>query len=253
MQSPAESVFAEFSLARSAPLRVKICGITQPAQGRSIAQLGVSALGFICVAASPRYVAPAQIRAIVEALPPEAPVDRVGVFVDATLEEIQQVVAIAQLTAVQLHGNESPDGCQRVREALPHIELIKALRVRDAATLDLAHRYAPHIDTLLLDAYHPHLYGGTGATLDWAMLRDFDPGCPWLLAGGLTPDNVQHALRATHPHGIDLSSGVERSPGDKDVGLVERLMGAIAQLGRQESGSSAQDDFIGARSPENRE
>lgn len=228
MQSPAESVSAEFYLARSTPLRIKICGITQPDQGRAIARLGVSSLGFICVAASPRYVTPEQIRAVVEALPPEAPVDRVGVFVDATLEDIQQVVAIAQLTAIQLHGNESPDDCQRVRDALPNLEILKALRVRDAAILDLAHRYTPHIDTLLLDAYHPHLYGGTGATLDWAMLRDFDPGCPWLLAGGLTPDNVQHALQAARPHGIDLSSGVERSPGDKDLELVKRLMGAIA-------------------------
>lgn len=252
MQSPVESFAAEFPLVQSTPLRVKICGITQPAQGRAIAQMGVSALGFICVAASPRYVAPAQIRAVVEALPPEVPVDRVGVFVDATLEEIQQGVAIAQLTAVQLHGNESPDDCQRVREALPNIKVIKALRVRDAAILELACRYTPYIDTLLLDAYHPHLYGGTGATLDWAMLRDFNPDCPWLLAGGLTPDNVQHALNVAHPHGIDLSSGVEHSPGDKDLRLVERLMRAIAQLDRQESGSNAEDDFIGARSPEAR-
>ena len=246
MQSPAESCSAESfsadsSLARATPLRVKICGITQPDQGRAIAQLGVSALGFICVAASPRYVTPEQIRAIVEVLPPEALVDRVGVFVDAAIAEIERVVAIAQLTAVQLHGNESPEDCQRVRAALPHIEVIKALRVRDAAILDLAHRYTPHIDTLLLDAYHPHLYGGTGATLDWAMLRDFEPDCPWLLAGGLTPDNVQHALQAARAHGIDLSSGVERSPGDKDLRLVERLMGAIAPPGRQTPRLEAQN------------
>lgn len=238
MQSPtesvsAESVSAEFFLAQSRPLRVKICGITQPDQGRAIAQLGVSSLGFICVAASPRYVAPEQIRAIVEALPPEAAVDRVGVFVDAAIAEIERVVAIAQLTTVQLHGNESPAFCQQVRDALPQVELIKALRVREAATLDLAHAYALHIDTLLLDAYHPHLYGGTGATLDWAMLRDFKPDCPWLLAGGLTPDNVQHALQAARPDGIDLSSGVERSPGDKDLRLVKRLLGAIADLGNR--------------------
>jgi phosphoribosylanthranilate isomerase len=228
MQSPAEPVSADFPLAPlRALLRVKICGITQPDQGRAIAQLGASALGFICVGESPRYVAPEQIRAIVEALPPGSPVDRVGVFVDAAVEEIRQVVAIAQLTVVQLHGNESPDFCQQVREVLPQVELIKALRVREAATLDLAHTYAPHIDTLLLDAYHPHLYGGTGATLDWNLLKTFHPGRPWLLAGGLTPNNVQHALQTTHPHGIDLSSGVELAPGNKDLRLVEKLMKAV--------------------------
>ncbi|RMF64039.1 MAG: phosphoribosylanthranilate isomerase [Cyanobacteria bacterium J069] len=209
-------------------MRVKICGITQPDQGRAIAQLGASALGFICATASPRYVSPTQIRAIAEALLPDFPIDRVGVFVDATVEEIEQVVAIAHLTAVQLHGNESPAFCQQVRQALPQVELIKALRVREAATLDLAHVYAPHIDTLLLDAYHPHLYGGTGATLDWAMLNRFNPGRPWLLAGGLTPANVQHALQQAQPHGIDLSSGVERAPGDKDLVLVARLLEAVA-------------------------
>lgn len=228
MQSPAEPVSASLPLAQAtSPLRVKICGITQPDQGRAIAQLGVSALGFICVAESPRYVAPEQIRAIVEALPPGSPVDRVGVFVDAAIAEIEQVVAIAQLTVVQLHGSESPDFCQQVREVLPQVELIKALRVREAATLDLAHTYAPHIDTLLLDAYHPHLYGGTGATLDWNLLKTFHPGRPWLLAGGLTPDNVQHALQTAHPHGIDLSSGVELAPGNKDLRLVEKLMKAV--------------------------
>ncbi|MBD0301815.1 MAG: phosphoribosylanthranilate isomerase, partial [Tolypothrix sp. T3-bin4] len=169
-------------------MRVKICGITKPEQGQAIAQLGATALGFICVQASPRYVTPGQIRAIVEPLLIE--VDRIGVFADATIEEITQIVAETGLSAVQLHGSESPEFCERLRESLPEVEILKALRVRTPACLNHATTYSSCVDTLLLDAYHPHLLGGTGKTLDWLILRQFRPNCPWLLAGGLTPDNI---------------------------------------------------------------
>jgi phosphoribosylanthranilate isomerase len=206
-------------------MRVKICGITKPDQGRSIVQLGATALGFVCVRSSPRYIAPEQIRAIVLELPDGAgsAIDRVGVFADAAIEEICQIVAVAGLNAVQLHGNESPQVCQQLRFALPTVELIKALRVRDGAALQQAMVYEQCVDTLLLDAYHPNLLGGTGCTIDWAMLQSFRPCCAWLLAGGLTPDNVQAALQLVSPDGIDLSSGVELAPGDKDLRKVERL------------------------------
>ncbi|MGQ4646990.1 phosphoribosylanthranilate isomerase [Lyngbya aestuarii] len=202
-------------------MRVKICGITKPEQGQAIAQLGATALGFICVRKSPRYVTAGQIRAVVEQL--LAAVDRVGVFADAAVEEIRQVVSEADLTAVQLHGNESPEFCQHLRQILPEIEVIKALKVKTLETLAEAGTYASCVDTLLLDAYHPQMLGGTGKTLDWVTLQQFRPGCPWLLAGGLTPDNVLDALKELQPSGIDLSSGVERAPGDKDLGKVELL------------------------------
>jgi len=213
------------------PRRIKICGITKPEQGQAIAQLGATALGFICVPVSPRYVTPQQIRLVVDTLPVNPVtgqrVDCVGVFVDAAAAEIEQVVAIAGLNAVQLHGNESPEFCQQLRAVLPNIELIKAVRVRDQLALDQAHAYTTVVHTLLLDAYHPHLYGGTGATLDWQTLQQFHPACPWLLAGGLTPDNIRTALQQLQPHGIDLSSGVEHAPGDKDLAKVAQL---FAQL-----------------------
>ena len=216
-------------------MRIKICGITQPFQGRSIAQLGATALGFICVRQSPRYVTPEQIRAVVENLP-TSPIDRVGVFVDAAIEEIVRTAAIAQLNAVQLHGSESPQFCRALRDALPDAEIIKALRVQSPETLQQTQIYEGAIDALLLDAFDPHathpgLYGGTGKTLDWLSLKHFRPFCPWLLAGGITPDNILEALSQVHPDGIDVSSGVERSAGDKDLtkvtGLLQQLQSRV--------------------------
>lgn len=202
-------------------MRVKICGITKPEQGRSIAALGATALGFICVRQSPRYVLPEQIGKVVRDLPEG--IDRVGVFADAPITEIQQVVAIGKLNVVQLHGSESPEFCQQVRAALPGVELIKALRIRSTEDLSRSSLYYGEVDTLLLDAYHPGVLGGTGKTLDWSALQQFCPSCAWLLAGGLTPENVLEALSLVQPDGIDLSSGVESAPGDKDLQKVARL------------------------------
>jgi len=209
-------------------MRVKICGITKPDQGQAIAQLGATALGFICVQASPRYVTPVQIRAVVEQL--RVSVDRIGVFADAALEEIGQIVDDAGLSAAQLHGSESPDFCKQLRQSLPGVEIIKALRVRTPECLNQAAIYASCVDTLLLDAYHPQQLGGTGKTLDWGTLQQFRPSCPWFLAGGLTPDNILDALNRLQPSGIDLSSGVERSPGNKDLDKVTQLFERVRSV-----------------------
>ena len=206
-------------------MQVKICGITKPEQGQAIAQLGATALGFICVPASPRYVTPSQIRAVVDSL--EVSINRVGVFADSRIEDICQVVSLGGLNAVQLHGSESLEFCIQLRQSLPEIEILKALRVKTPDSLNQAEIYANYVDTLLLDAYHPQQLGGTGQTLDWKTLQQFNPSCPWLLAGGLTPDNVIDALKIVQPSGIDLSSGVERSPGDKDLDKVALLLQRI--------------------------
>ncbi len=213
-------------------LRVKICGITQPDQGQAIAAAGADLLGFICAPESPRYVTPEQIRLVVEGLPRHAATgqilcDRVGVFVNASLDTIQATVAIARLNIVQLHGSESPAFCQQLRQELPDIQQIKAIRVRSEADLKQAEPYQDAVDWLLLDAYHPHLAGGTGQTIDWELLRSFRPAVPWLLAGGLTPENVLQAVRQLDPTGIDLSSGVEHSPGIKDLLKVAQLFDAL--------------------------
>ncbi|AFZ28769.1 phosphoribosylanthranilate isomerase [Gloeocapsa sp. PCC 7428] len=208
-------------------MRVKICGITKPEQGQAIAQLGATALGFICVPASPRYISATQIQAIVSQIPQH--IERIGVFANTTIVEIYQVAVAGGLTGVQLHGDESPEFCTQLRQELPTgVEIIKALRVRDSQALVQANLYIDCVDTLLLDAYHPQMLGGTGKTLNWTTLRQFCPSCPWLLAGGLTPENVSDALNQLKPYGIDLSSGVERAPGDKDLTKVAQLFQQLA-------------------------
>ncbi|MGB3136201.1 MAG: phosphoribosylanthranilate isomerase [Nodosilinea sp.] len=203
---------------------VKICGITQAEQAIAIARRGATHLGFICVTQSPRYVDPAALATITQALDAaQTVVKTVGVFANAPLAEVCSVARQASLSHVQLHGQESLEQCQQLRAELPGVSIIKAVCVRACKDLVQAKTYVPHVDALILDAYHPQHLGGTGLTLDWNALVSFTPACPWLLAGGLTPKNVRTALSTLQPDGIDLSSGVEQHPGVKDLGLVQRL------------------------------
>jgi phosphoribosylanthranilate isomerase len=212
-------------------MRIKICGITQPDQGQAIANLGATALGFILVPSSPRYVEIDQINAITAEISPK--IDYIGVFAHQKPEIIQQIIVKSSLTSVQLHGNESPEFCRQLRQLLPNTEIIKALQVRDQESLEKAVIYFDTVDTLLLDAYHPQLLGGTGHTLDWPALEQFSPPLPWFLAGGLNPDNISDALSQLCPDGIDVSSGVERSPGDKDLKKVALLMERLQKFSGQ--------------------
>ncbi len=209
-------------------MRVKICGITQPQQSVAIANLGATALGFICVPTSPRYVTIKEIQAAVAPLPNN--IDKIGVFANSSIFQISQTVQASNLTGVQLHGDEKPEFCYQLRQALPDIEIIKAFRVRSLEHLETTADYIDYVDTLLLDAYHPQQLGGTGKTLDWEMLQTYKPSRPWFLAGGLTPDNILTALSQIHPDGIDLSSGVERSPGDKDLDKVALLFARLKSV-----------------------
>ncbi|MGB3295668.1 MAG: phosphoribosylanthranilate isomerase [Phormidesmis sp.] len=217
-------------------LQVKICGITRVEQGQAITQLGATALGYICVEQSPRYITPEKIAAItadIAAVNPE--IEHFGVFADAPLTEMLAITQTAGLGVIQLHGDETTATCQLLRDALkmanlPHVKLVKAMRIRAAADLAAAIAYEPYVDTLLLDAYDPQQLGGTGHTLDWRSLQTFTPNRPWFLAGGLRPDNVRSALAQLSPSGIDLSSGVEKSPGDKDLAKVRQLFEQIRQM-----------------------
>ncbi|MGD1849314.1 MAG: phosphoribosylanthranilate isomerase [Cyanophyceae cyanobacterium] len=212
-------------------LRVKICGLTQPDQAIAIARLGATTLGFIAVEASPRYIPPDKLRLLTQSLIGESPgTQRVGVFANASLDFIAEFQRAGNLTGVQLHGDESVADCQKVRDSLPPVELIKAIRVQGKTCLEQAIKYSHVVAALLLDAYRPGLLGGTGATLDWDALITFSPSCPWLLAGGLRPDNIAQALEYIAPDGIDLSSGVERSPGDKDLDKVAQLFQELRQI-----------------------
>jgi phosphoribosylanthranilate isomerase len=208
-------------------LRIKICGLTQGDQARAIAQAGADALGFICVVESPRYISPQSIGAIVQTLPAQTlqgrPLTKIGVFANASLDQIASTVEMGALTGVQLHGQESSDFCRMLRRLLPRVALIKAFRVRSAETLLETAAYIDTVDAFLLDAYVQNALGGTGQSWDWSLLQGFCSVLPWFLAGGLTPQNVMAALQQVNPPGIDLSSGVERAPGDKDLSLIQQL------------------------------
>jgi phosphoribosylanthranilate isomerase len=208
-------------------LRVKICGITELEQGQAIGSYGATDLGFICVAVSPRYVSLENLQALVPKL--QQQVNCIGVFADEKLETVVNIAKATGFGSIQLHGQESLDYCQHLRRQLPDREIIKAWRVRTNTDLDTIQTYSPIVNTLLLDAYHPQALGGTGHTLDWQSLLNFQPTIPWFLAGGLNPANISIALSQLHPNGIDLSSGVEISPGIKDLNLVQNLLAEVRE------------------------
>jgi len=207
-------------------MRLKICGLTRLDQAQAVARLGVAALGFICVPSSPRYLAPEMLQQLTAALGPW--VFKVGVFANEPLGDLIEVVQACGLNGVQVHGDESPSYCRDLGAALPNCEIIRALRLRSLDQLQELEAYWPHISAVLLDAYQPHQLGGTGQKLDWTSLVGFDPPKPWILAGGLTPENVREALGLLQPDGLDVSSGVEVAPGDKDLGRVEQFLKLVA-------------------------
>lgn len=209
-------------------MRVKICGITDAQQAISIESLGVDTLGFICVKKSPRYIQEEEIKKIIKVL--SLTTSKIGVFVNEETENIIKIVKNTGLTAVQLHGDETPNFCSQLRELLPDIEIIKAFRYQNADSLSLLSEYSPFIDTILLDTFQQDIYGGTGKTLNWQQLNNFRPSRPWLLAGGLTPDNVMLALQTLQCDGIDLSSGVEISAGNKDLEKITLLLNNLNKL-----------------------
>ncbi|HEX2834352.1 MAG TPA: phosphoribosylanthranilate isomerase [Thermoanaerobaculia bacterium] len=179
---------------------VKICGLTRAEDAERAAQLGADYLGFVFVRESPRCVDAEFVRGIGGA-------KKVGVFRNAPLDEMERVAKVARLDLIQLHGHESEDDVRAL--ALP---VIKAFHVEDA--LPQTNTAAQYV---MFDTG-----GGTGRRFDWTLLAEYDRARPFFLAGGITPDNVEDALRA-RPYAIDLSSGVERAPGIKDHHQLQRL------------------------------
>ena len=190
---------------------VKICGVTNVDDALMCVEAGADAIGFNFATTSPRYIAPELARTIVAQLP--ARVLSVGVFVDASYEELMAAQQHVGLSCLQLHGDEPPELVQR---CLPHA--YKALRVRDEGSIDAAARYPG--EHLLLDAYVPGVHGGTGARFDWQLAARLSTSRKITLAGGLTPDNVADAVACVQPFCVDVASGVERSAGKKDAARV---------------------------------
>jgi phosphoribosylanthranilate isomerase len=200
------------------PVRVKICGITNESDALAAVAAGADALGFMFYDGSSRNVSVDTAARIIEHLPPF--VVRVGVFVDSTEEFVRQVSERCQLTAIQLHGSETPAFCGRFTTAV-----IKAFRIDSEKALTLLPQYTT--SAWLLDSFVRGQLGGTGATFNWDLaVRAKEHGRPILLAGGLTPDNVASAVKHVQPYGVDVSSGVESAPGKKDHAKLRDFVAA---------------------------
>ncbi len=208
-------------------VRVKICGVTNVEDAEAAAELGAWALGLNHWDGSPRRVEPEAAREIAAAV--RRRVELVGVFVNASLDEIARAVEDEHLTMVQLHGDEGLSFCNEVARRTG-AKVIKAMRVRSAADVERARAF--RTDFHLFDAYSPAGPGGTGETFDWDLVRERETKVPAILAGGLRPENVADAIAAARPYAVDVASGVERSPGRKDHNLmadfIRRTRAAVA-------------------------
>ncbi len=203
-------------------VRIKVCGITRAEDALLAASLGVDAVGFVFYDQSPRFISPMKAATIIRALPPF--VSAVGLFVNPGQGEIDDVLKHCPLDVLQLHGEETPEFC----EAQTH-RVIKAVPVLETADLSIAHAYNGPV---LLDAKAPaDVYGGTGETFDWALLKGFEHAHPLILAGGLNAENVQQALRVRQWEALDVSSGVESMPGVKDAEKLREFMAMARQNG----------------------
>ena len=206
-------------------VRTKICGITRPEDARAAAATGVDAVGLVFYAKSKRAVDVAQAQAVVAALPPFVSV--VALFVNETADTVRRILSQVPIDVIQFHGDEDDDFCRQFDR--PYL---KAVRVRDAADIQTASARFSHARALLFDAYHPDEYGGTGLSFDWHLLREYR-GKPWVLAGGLTPDNVAAAVHISGAQAVDVSGGVESSGGIKDAAKMTAFLQAVAAVAVQ--------------------
>jgi len=210
--------------------QVKICGLTRVDEAVGCAALGADAIGLVFFPRSPRFVTDEQARAIVLALPPG--VAKVGVFVNEDFPTIMRKVNECGLTAVQLHGKEPPPMVARLLDQGVHV--FKALFANASPGLEEVARYAA--TAYLVECAGGPLPGGNAMTWDWGMARELARGYPTILAGGLNPINVVEAIRQACPDAVDVSSGVEMTPGRKDLEKVGQFLRRVRDLGGARGG-----------------
>jgi len=197
-------------------LKIKICGITNLPDALDAAALGASSLGFI-FSKSPRQISQHEAKAIIKELPPF--ISTVGVFVNESLEYINEVTHDCKLDIIQLHGNESPDFCAKINR-----RTIKAIRIFGIEDLKIIDKYKNVVSGILLDTYVVNTAGGTGQAFDWGLAHEAKKyGIPIIVAGGINPDNLVKAVKTASPYAIDLSSGVEKFHGKKDYEKLSKL------------------------------
>ena len=199
-------------------VKVKICGMTRLEDILLAVKEGADAVGFIFYKKSPRCVSAKAVKSIVAALPPF--IETVGVFVNESADRINRIADSCKLSAVQLHGNESPAFCKKI-----HRKVIKAVRVKGKDSFDGLSSYK--VSAFLLDAYSDQQQGGTGETFDWRLVGEGKKYGPVILAGGLDQSNVAHAIQKVKPYGVDVCSGVEKIPGIKDPTKLKAFIKAV--------------------------
>ncbi|MHC4118848.1 MAG: phosphoribosylanthranilate isomerase [Planctomycetota bacterium] len=202
-------------------VKVKICGITNYEDAAAAMDMGADLLGFNFYPKSPRFVTPEKAGDIVNRLP--AFIDTVGIFVNASIDQIRDTMDLCPLDWVQLHGDETPEFCRSL--TLHNVKTMKAIRVKDRADVERADAF--FTDAVLLDAFRPDKYGGTGAAFDWSIVGHTARRI--FLAGGINPDNAAAAVKLG-VYGIDVCSGIEAEPGKKDHEKMKRLFDNIKLL-----------------------
>jgi phosphoribosylanthranilate isomerase len=202
-------------------MKVKVCGITSLEDAEEAVRLGAWAIGLIHHKASPRSVKFTEAARIGAALRRDCEI--AGVFVNPTLERVVEAVDNANLSIVQLSGDEGPSFCTEVARRTG-TKVIKAIHVSSAADVHKAEAF--RTDFHLYDTRGVGVWGGTGRTFDWGLLHEHHSGVPFIVAGGLTPENVTEAIRVTRPDAVDVASGIEAAPGRKDPELMARFFDA---------------------------
>jgi phosphoribosylanthranilate isomerase len=207
------------------PTRIKVCGITRLEDALLAVELGSSALGFNFYRPSPRYIAPGAARAIIDRLPPF--VASVGVYANETdMDHVTAIADEAGVGAIQLHGPQFP-------ELAAHpagYPLIRAVAVGEDFEAEMLAGF--HANAFLLDASHPNLSGGTGMPFNWELARKANRYGTIILAGGLNPENVGRAIREVRPFAVDVASGVESAPGQKDPKLLRAFFAVVEEADR---------------------
>ena len=204
-------------------IKIKICGITNLEDALAAADAGADALGFNFYKKSPRYIEPDKAAEIIAQLPPF--IMPVGIFVNEREDKIRENQALTCIQAIQLHGDESPEFCQRFGG-----RVIKAFQVRDKESLKNMAHY--RVSAYLLDSYKDGVRGGTGVTFDWHLAVVAKTFGKVILAGGLTPENVAEAVRLVQPYGVDVAGGVEREKGVKDHAMVRKFISEARRAAR---------------------
>ncbi len=206
-------------------MRVKVCGITRLEDAQIAVDAGVWAVGFIFVRNTPRCLEPTQAKDIIKNLPDK--VEKFGVFANNSPDEVINVSEEVGITKIQLHGEESPEYCSKIK-MITEIDVIKAIRIKDMDDLKPIKNYMGHISYVLLDTFSEKQRGGTGKTFDWAIAKQakrYD--IPLIVAGGLNPDNIISAYTRVRPFALDMASGVEKEPGIKDPKKINSLKNII--------------------------